>query len=265
MADTSVSPRVTAPDDQKWFSMAYLVIFVAGIGFFALSFVALGVLPGWRLAKEMDSARAVIAVYSDAEQRGRQTYARLGCALCHTQQVRFLPSDVRRWGPPTQAWETQYDFPQLWGTRRIGPDLARESGVRSADWQLTHLHDPQSVVPGSSMPAFPWLFKGSPARPTAAATDLLAYLNTLGRARQSAGGVAMSKKADSGMGPEMMAEIESLCAAPFVNPSQANAATEARRTLALPSLSRSTSGSTASGSFSGASASAAAIRMAASL
>jgi mono/diheme cytochrome c family protein len=33
----------------------------------------------------------------------------------------------------------------------------------------------------------------------------------------------MSKKADSEMDPATMAEIESLCAAPFVNPSQANA------------------------------------------
>lgn len=222
MADSSLLPDVVAPRHQRWFGMAYLVIFVAGIGFFALSFVALGVLPGLRLEKEMDSARAVISAYSDAERRGQQTYVSLGCALCHTQQVRFLPTDIRRWGPPTQAWETQYDFPQLWGTRRIGPDLARASGVRSADWQLTHLHNPQSVVPGSAMPPFPWLFKGSPARPTAAANDLLAYLNTLGRARQSAGGVAMSKKVDTEMDPAMMAEIESLCAAPFVNPSQAN-------------------------------------------
>ncbi|MCK9213672.1 MAG: cbb3-type cytochrome c oxidase subunit II, partial [Rhodoferax sp.] len=158
MADSSLLPDVVAPRHQRWFGMAYLVIFVAGIGFFALSFVALGVLPGLRLEKEMDSARAVISAYSDAERRGQQTYVSLGCALCHTQQVRFLPTDIRRWGPPTQAWETQYDFPQLWGTRRIGPDLARESGVRSADWQLTHLHNPQSVVPGSAMPPFPWLF-----------------------------------------------------------------------------------------------------------
>ena len=89
------------------------------------------------------------------------------------------------------------------------------------DWQLTHLHDPQSVVPGSAMPPYPWLFDGSPARPTAAATDLLAYLNTLGRARRSPGGATLGKLADAEMDPALMAEIESLCAAPFVNPSQA--------------------------------------------
>lgn len=222
MADTFPTSAVTAPRYQRWFGLAYMVIFVAGIGFFALSFVALGVLPGSRLKQEMNSAQADVPAYSDSELRGRKTYVSLGCALCHTQQVRFLPTDIRRWGPPTQAWETRYDFPQLWGTRRIGPDLARETGVRSADWQLTHLHDPQSVVPGSAMPPYPWLFDGSPARPTAAATDLLAYLNTLGRARQSASGAALSKLADREMDPALMAEIEILCAAPFVNPSQAS-------------------------------------------
>ena len=218
VAQVTVSPR-----PQRWFALAHLVIFGAGVGFFVLSFVALGVLPGLRLQHEMEAAgQGDMPPYTDVELRGRQTYASLGCALCHTQQVRFLPADVRRWGPPTQAWETRYDFPQLWGTRRIGPDLARETGVRSPDWQLTHLHDPQSVVPGSAMPPYPWLFDGGPARPTTAATELLAYLNTLGRARHSAGGAAQSKRAEAGMDPALMAEIESLCAAPFVNPSQAS-------------------------------------------
>jgi cytochrome c oxidase cbb3-type subunit II len=222
VAEAATVSAVGTPHQQRWFGLAYLVIFGAGLGFFALSFVALGVLPGLRLEHEMDNlAQTASPAYSAAELRGRDTYVSLGCSLCHTQQVRFLPADVRRWGPPTQAWETRYDFPQLWGTRRIGPDLAREAGVRSGDWQITHLYDPQSVVPGSAMPPYPWLFDGSPARPNAAANDLLAYLNTLGRARQSAGGATLSKLADAEMDPALMAEIESLCAAPFVNPVQA--------------------------------------------
>ena len=222
MGDATSVPVALAPRRQRWFGLAHLVIFGAGIGFFVLSFVALGVLPGLRLEREMGSlTQAGDPPYTDAELRGRHTYASLGCALCHTQQVRFLPPDVRRWGPPTQAWETRNDFPQLWGTRRIGPDLARETGVRSGDWQLTHLYSPQSVVPGSAMPPFPWLFDGSPARPTIAATELVAYLNTLGRARRQAGGAASSAPADTGMDPVLMAEIASLCAAPFVNPSEA--------------------------------------------
>ena len=166
MTDIAPENRVTVPPSPRWFGLAHLVIFGAGIGFFVLSFVALGVLPGLRLQHDMGSfTPAEMPTYTDAELRGRNTYVSLGCALCHTQQVRFLPTDVRRWGPPTQAWETRYDFPHLWGTRRIGPDLARETGVRSNDWQLTHLYNPRSVVPGSAMPPFAWLFDGSPARP----------------------------------------------------------------------------------------------------
>ena len=64
-----------------------------------------------------------------SERRGRAVYAREGCAYCHTQQVRYLHQDMQRFGAPTLAWETHADMPHLWGTRRIGPDLARESGV----------------------------------------------------------------------------------------------------------------------------------------
>jgi cbb3-type cytochrome c oxidase subunit II len=207
---------------QRWFGLAYLLIFVAGVGFFLLSFIALGVLPGLRLADTIKSpAQADMPDYTAAEVRGRHLYTSLGCALCHTQQVRFLPADVRRWGPPTAAWETRYDFPQLWGTRRIGPDLARESSVRSDDWQLTHLYNPKWVVPGSVMPAFAWLFNGRPDRPTLAASDLLAYLRTLGRAQQSGAGKKLGAVADEGMDPEMLMEIAELCGAPFINPNQA--------------------------------------------
>ena len=71
----------------------------------------------------------------------------------------------------------------MWGTRRIGPDLARESGRRLADWQLVHLYDPRYIVPDSVMPSYPWLFHGGPDRPTQDARDLVAYLNTLRHAQ----------------------------------------------------------------------------------
>lgn len=183
MAEISATPTSPKP---RWFGLAYLLIFIAGVGFFLLSFVALGVLPGWRLAEAMAAhAKTEMPDYTAAELRGRQLYGRLGCALCHSQQVRFLLSDVRRWGAPTQAWETRYDFPQLWGTRRIGPDLAREALVRSDDWQLVHLYNPRWVVADSVMPGFTWLFHGGPDRPSADAADLLAYLRSLGRAQRS--------------------------------------------------------------------------------
>lgn len=217
-----ITPDQTPSSPRHWYGLAYLLVFVAGVGFFLLSFIALGVLPGLRLADTIASpAKADMPDYTAAELRGRRIYASLGCALCHTQQVRFLPADVRRWGAPTEAWETRYDFPQLWGTRRIGPDLARETSVRSDDWQLTHLYKPQWVVPGSVMPAFPWLFDGRADRPTAAASDLLAYLRTLGRAQQLGAGKGVNASIDTGMDPVMLMEIVNLCAAPFIHPNQA--------------------------------------------
>lgn len=220
MARTVIHKIKSAP--QRWFGLAYLLIFIAGIGFFLLSYITLGVMPGMRLADTIASHPRTEPDYTAAELRGRRLYASLGCALCHSQQVRFLPTDVRRWGAPTEPWETRYDFPQLWGTRRIGPDLARETGVRSDDWQFTHLYNPQSIVPDSVMPSFAWLFNGRPDRPTPAASDLLAYLKTLGRARQAYAGQGIDADVEAdGMDPAMMLEIKNLCAAPFINPSQA--------------------------------------------
>src|SRR5258708_34732628 len=67
------------------------------------------------------------------------------------------------------------------GTRRIGPDLAREAAKRPKDWQLVHLYNPRYLVPDSMMPSYRWLFKGDPDSPTEDARHLVAYLNVLGR------------------------------------------------------------------------------------
>jgi len=114
-------------------------------------------------------------------------YGQDGCAYCHTQQIRSLDRDIRRFGAATMAWETIFDYPQLWGTRRIGPDLSREGAVRSGDWQSAHLYDPRHMVADSVMPPFPWLFDGAPDRPKQEARDLLSYIETLGRNRELAG------------------------------------------------------------------------------
>jgi cbb3-type cytochrome oxidase cytochrome c subunit/cytochrome c553 len=176
-----------APSTRR-FSYAHAVIFGAGVGFFALSFLVLAILPGKELEDEIERVAPVtMPTLTAAEQRGRVVYGREGCAYCHTQQIRFLADDVRRFGAPTEPWETKYEYPQLWGTRRIGPDLSREFNVRPRDWQLTHLYNPRLVVRDSMMPPFSWLFSGSPDRPTQEALDVLAYMESLGRARQLSG------------------------------------------------------------------------------
>jgi cytochrome c oxidase cbb3-type subunit 2 len=50
-----------------------------------------------------------------------------------------------------------YDRPFQWGSKRTGPDLARVGGKYSDDWHRDHLQAPKSVVPGTVMPAYPWL------------------------------------------------------------------------------------------------------------
>src|SRR6201998_3174819 len=183
--DTSIARRYSF---ASRFSYVHALIFGAGVGFFALSFLVLAILPGKELADEIKQVAPVtMAALTASDQSGRIIYGREGCAYCHTQQVRSLAADVRRFGAPTEAWETKYDYPQLWGTRRIGPDLSREFNLHPRDWQLTHLYNPRLVVRDSVMPPYPWLFSGSANQPTQEALDLLAYLESLGRARQLSG------------------------------------------------------------------------------
>jgi cytochrome c oxidase cbb3-type subunit 2/cytochrome c oxidase cbb3-type subunit I/II len=172
----------------SWLRNAYVLTAVAGLGFFLLSFAALAVWPNQELEKQIAAARpAGLPPPSAAERRGRLVYVREGCANCHSLLVRFTEDDVRRFGPPVQAWEGEEDFPQLWGTRRIGPDLSREHGRHPRDWQLVHLWNPRWVVPDSVMPPHTWLFDGSPRRPTQDAFDLAAFLESLGRDARLAG------------------------------------------------------------------------------
>jgi mono/diheme cytochrome c family protein len=168
--------------------MAYMAASIAGVAFFVMSVALLGVWPGRVLERQvraMSPERPLGLTVS--EERGRAIYGREGCAYCHTQQVRYVHADMQRFGAPTLAWETRSDFPHLWGTRRIGPDLARAGSVRTDDWHLTHLFAPRSVVAESVMPSYAWLFDGAPDRPKQRARDLVAYLQTLGRARELSG------------------------------------------------------------------------------
>jgi len=182
---------------------AFVIAFVAGFGFFVLSFVALGILPAGQLQAEIDrTAPHSMQPLTASEAHGRVVYGREGCAFCHTEQVRVITADVVRFGAPTAPWETQYDYPHLWGTRRVGPDLSREHGLRTDDWHFAHLFDPRSTVPDSIMPPYPWLFNGSSAQPNQDGLDLVAYLRSLGRERELAGDSG-NEQVDRGMAMEM--------------------------------------------------------------
>lgn len=188
IVEPAAATEPSAPPVAAWLHSAYLIAALAGVGTFLLSFYALAVMPNREIERGVEAARpkAMLAL-SVAEERGRQIYGREGCVNCHTQLIRQTEDDVRRFGVPSQAWEYERDVPHLWGTRRIGPDLARVKGRRTRDWHLAHLWNPRYVVPDSMMPGYPWLFDGSARKPTAEGLDLVAYLESLGRDAELAG------------------------------------------------------------------------------
>ncbi|WP_432784752.1 hypothetical protein AAEX37_01675 [Oligella sp. MSHR50489EDL] len=98
-----------------------------------------------------------IKPHQPLELIGRDIYIKEGCVGCHSQQIRLLNSDVQRYGPYSEAGETVYDYPFLWGSRRMGPDLARVGGRYSDEWHRVHLRNPRDVVAESNMPAYTWL------------------------------------------------------------------------------------------------------------
>lgn len=167
--------------------MSYVVASIAGIAFFGLSVTLLGVWPKRVLAEQAAmTAPANPLPFTNAALRGKAVYAREGCAYCHTQQIRYTAADSARFGAPTLAWETRFDYPHLFGTRRIGPDLSRAGGTRTEDWHYLHLFAPRAAVPLSMMPSYAALFDGAPDRPSQDARDLIDYIETLGQARELA-------------------------------------------------------------------------------
>ncbi|MDE2199782.1 MAG: cytochrome-c oxidase, cbb3-type subunit II [Rhodospirillales bacterium] len=95
--------------------------------------------------------------YSPLELMGRNIYVREGCYLCHSQQIRALKDEVERYGHYSLAAESMYDHPFQWGSKRIGPDLARVGGKYSNDWHYAHLTSPRALVPESLMPRYGFL------------------------------------------------------------------------------------------------------------
>jgi cytochrome c oxidase cbb3-type subunit I/II len=98
--------------------------------------------------------------YTALEQHGRAVYIREGCWYCHSQYVRPVTGETRRWGPVTQAGEYAFDQPHLFSTRRIGPDLSRVGLKYSNAWHLAHFWNARWLSPDSIMPRFAALFDG---------------------------------------------------------------------------------------------------------
>jgi hypothetical protein len=202
------------------------VLLVAGLGFFLLAFLSNGLVP-WLMyahlkdqtveeliaAQVQDSNRgytimhqfqALHIEYKDTFEKyygepseencaralrlGRKVYIGEACWHCHSQFVRPVSNEEKRWGPVAKSVEYQNELqrPVLFGTRRVGPDLSREGGRRSNDWHAVHFFRPRLTSPTSVMPDYPWLFdadeKGqrSPGLPNERGLALILYMQWLG-------------------------------------------------------------------------------------
>ena len=97
---------------------------------------------------------ASVQPYTPLELAGRDIYVAEGCYNCHSQMIRPIFAEVKRYGEYSKPGEFIYDRPFQWGSRRIGPDLAREGGRQSSYWHFLHFEDPAQISPGSIMPSY---------------------------------------------------------------------------------------------------------------
>lgn len=121
------------------------------------------------------------ASFARALRLGRDTYIAEACWHCHSQFVRPVSKEDLRFGPVSVPAEYQnlMNLPHLFGTRRVGPDLIRESGKYSNDWHAAHFYRPRNVAPYSVMPEYPWFFDAD-RRPTERGLAIIAYVQWLG-------------------------------------------------------------------------------------
>ena len=97
---------------------------------------------------------ASVQPYTPLELAGRDIYIAEGCFNCHSQMVRPFRHETERFGEYSKPGEFVYDHPFLWGSRRIGPDLARVGGKYPDLWHVRHMEDPASITARSIMPKY---------------------------------------------------------------------------------------------------------------
>ena len=196
------------------------VFLIAGLGFFALAFLSNGLVPALMYAKYPEQTvedmieaqttnpkrsftiltqfQALSKEYKEPFQQtygepskenlakalrlGRKIYIGEGCWHCHSQFIRPVSNEERRWGPVSKSIEYQNELqrPVMFGTRRVGPDLTREGGRRSNDWHAVHFFKPKLTSPTSVMPDYPWFFDGDPGKPNERGLALITYMQWLG-------------------------------------------------------------------------------------
>ncbi|TDE26236.1 cytochrome oxidase [Vibrio owensii] len=136
-------------------SVVILIITTVVVASFSL---AVWVVPN--ILRTDDIAKGSLAKPLTAiELAGRDIYISEGCHVCHTQMVRPLEPETKRNGRANKESDDIYEFPNLWGSKRTGPDLTNLGRKYSDQWHVLHLIEPRQVIPTSIMPAYPWLFE----------------------------------------------------------------------------------------------------------
>lgn len=150
-----------------------LVIFLGVFATLAFSWAGMllaahkqiGALPQFKDPVEQTLNPAPLTGIAD---QGRAVYQDLGCAVCHTQQVRYagFGSDIeRKWGERGSfARDYIREKSVLIGSSRIGPDLRNVAARPYASAEFFHgmLYAPASVAPGTNMPAHTFLYEVRP-------------------------------------------------------------------------------------------------------
>ncbi len=118
--------------------------------------------------------------FHEALKLGRDQYIAEACWHCHSQFVRPVSNEDRRFGKVSWADEYRNEMflPHLFGTRRVGPDLIRESGRHGNDWHVAHFYEPRLVTPQSVMPRYTWFFDGE--EPNKVGIAMITYMQWLG-------------------------------------------------------------------------------------
>ncbi|MCA9606189.1 MAG: cbb3-type cytochrome c oxidase subunit II, partial [Myxococcales bacterium] len=127
-----------------------------------------------------ERAESPMQPYTALELHGRDVYISEGCYLCHSQMIRpFTWENARYPGGVSSVSDSVWDHPFQWGSKRTGPDLARESAMnRGPVWHYNHMFDPRSTSEGSIMPPYPHL--RSTAIPFAETQSNLGVMQMLG-------------------------------------------------------------------------------------
>jgi cytochrome c oxidase cbb3-type subunit I/II len=138
---------------------------------------ALQIIPSLVINRDKNIEGRLQELYTPLELAGRDIYIAEGCYNCHSQMIRTLKPDVMRYGRTGVAddyshlGESIYDHPYQWGSKRTGPDLAREGGPlaqgakhmrigkRDNVWHYNHFLNPRQTSNGSNMPNYPWLYE----------------------------------------------------------------------------------------------------------